>query len=75
MTMMMAIPAMPMMRVANLNHNLRARCWNQRHEERKGENSKRKLLHTHGIPPLYSTELRFNYQEPCFKKATQLRLP
>jgi hypothetical protein len=40
MTMMMAVPAMPMMRVSNRNHNLRTRCWDHRREEHKGEKSK-----------------------------------
>lgn len=41
MTVMMAIPAMTMMRVTNLYNNLGARCRYQRHEEQKGEESKR----------------------------------
>jgi hypothetical protein len=40
MTVMVAIPTMPV-RVSNLYDNLRARCGNQRHEEHKGEESKR----------------------------------
>jgi hypothetical protein len=68
MTVMMAPPAMPVMRVSNIHYNLPARGWNQRHEERKGENSKRKLLHTHGIPPLYSNKLRFRYRSSNSRK-------
>ena len=40
MTMVMAVPAMPMMRVSNRNYYLSARCGYQRHEEHKGEKSK-----------------------------------
>jgi hypothetical protein len=39
MTMMMAIPAMPMW-VSNLDNNLGVSCWNQRHQEHEGEKSK-----------------------------------
>jgi hypothetical protein len=53
MTMMMAPPAMPMMRMSNIDYNLRARRWNQRHEKHQSEKSKSQLLHdAHGIPPL-----------------------
>jgi hypothetical protein len=62
MAVVMAPPAMSVMMVSNFDHNLRARCWNQRHEESEGENSKRKLFHTHGTLPLSSTNLRFRYQ-------------
>jgi hypothetical protein len=41
MTMMMAIPAMAMVRMSNRNHDLCTGCWNQRHKEHKGEKSKR----------------------------------
>jgi hypothetical protein len=69
MAMMMPPITMPMMmRVSNLDHNLRARCWNHRHEEHKSENSKRNLLHTHGIPPFYSTKLRFRYRSSNSRK-------
>jgi hypothetical protein len=40
MTMMMAVPAMPMMLMPNCYHNLSARCRYQRNEEHKGEKSK-----------------------------------
>jgi hypothetical protein len=36
MTVMMAYPAMPVMRVSNFYDYLCARCGNQRHEEKKG---------------------------------------
>jgi hypothetical protein len=45
MTVMVAIPAMPMMRVSYRDHNLRARCRNQRREEQQSEKSKRESLH------------------------------
>jgi hypothetical protein len=41
MTMVMAVPAMTMMLMSNGDHNLGARCWYQRHEEHKGEKTKR----------------------------------
>jgi hypothetical protein len=49
MTVVVTPPTVPMMRVSNIDDYLRARCWNQRHQEREGENSKRNLLHTHGM--------------------------
>jgi hypothetical protein len=52
MTVMMAPPAMPMMRVSNIDDYLRAGYRNQWHQECEGENSKRNLLHTHGKLPL-----------------------
>jgi len=55
MTVMMAVPAMPMMRVSNRNDNLSVRCRYQRNEEQKGEKSKRKFLHNYyGCPTLVS---------------------
>jgi hypothetical protein len=47
MTMVMAVPAMPMvmMVIPNRNNNLGARCRDQRNEEHKGKKSKRKFLH------------------------------
>jgi hypothetical protein len=53
MTVVMAPPTMPMMRVSNIYDHLRARCWDQRHQERQGENSKRNLLHSHEMLPLF----------------------
>jgi hypothetical protein len=46
MTMMMAVPAMPVMLMSNLDNYLSARCRYQRHEEHKGEKSKHKFLHS-----------------------------
>jgi hypothetical protein len=75
MTMVMAPPAMPMMRVSNIYDYLRAR-WDQRHEERQGENSKCNLLHTHGMPPLFINQQSCNSLPGAqVKKATQLKLP
>jgi hypothetical protein len=59
MTMVMAPPAMPVMRVTNIDNYLRTRCGNQRHQERKGENSKRNLLHTHGCYLSYQKATQF----------------
>jgi hypothetical protein len=52
MTVVMAVPAMPMvmMIVSDRNDNLGARCRYQRNEEHKGEKTKRKFLHSVGCP-------------------------
>jgi hypothetical protein len=51
--MMMAPPAVPMVvMVAYLNHHLCTRSGYQWCQERKRENSNRKLLHAHGKQPL-----------------------
>jgi hypothetical protein len=76
-TVMMAVVAMLMMVVvvSDRYDYLRAR-WDQRHEERQGENSKCNLLHTHGMPPLFINQQSCNSLPGAqVKKATQLKLP
>jgi hypothetical protein len=68
MTMVMAVPAMPMMRMSDRNDNLSARCRNQRNEEQKGEKTECNLLHsTIGCRPLHSgCELKgSNFRRVC----------
>jgi hypothetical protein len=75
MTMVMAPPTMAMMRMSDCDHNLRARYGRQRHEKCKGENSKRELLHTHGMPPLsIPTELVFRKRSASRINPTQVAL-
>jgi len=52
MTVVMAIPAMPVVRMPHCNHYLGIRCRYQRNEEHQCEKTECKLLYAHGKRPL-----------------------